>query len=124
VSDRRDGPDFVGGLPGTNDTVDKYYADDIRARNGCNLDAQYVPFHQHEARVDQLKAENAKLREDLKFQGAITDALLPYQEEAVTLREVLRRYIGAYPTATLAPYHQHAYRIDLEDRARALLEGK
>jgi hypothetical protein len=71
VSDRRDGPDFVGGLPGTNDTVDKYYAEDIRARNGCSLDAQYVPFHQHEARVDQLKAENAALRKSLeKYQAA------------------------------------------------------
>jgi hypothetical protein len=113
------------------DTVDKYYAEDIRARNGCNLDAQYVPFHQHEARVDQLKAENAKLRDDFKFQAVLTEALLPYQEGAVALREVLRDQTKAlsllfnrYNDRKGIPYILSEECRTALDRARALLEGK
>jgi hypothetical protein len=70
--------------------------------------------------IDELLAENAKLREDLAFQGAITEALLPYQTEAVALREVLREYVERYPPRIISKERWRAR----DARARALLEGK
>jgi hypothetical protein len=75
--------------------------------------------------IDNLRAENAKLREDFKFQAALTEALLPYQEEAVALREVLREFLSTcYCPNCMADASLNQSVKRLNDRARALLEGK
>jgi hypothetical protein len=82
--------------------------------------------------IARLECENAALRKDLEFQAALTAALLPYQDQAVALREVLREYLAEYPAFRSRPVGgpQSKARVrqdslaSLEDRARALLEEK